>query len=110
MNTRQVRSLVGVIRDLGVVLAGSPNGYKLALTAADIGEYLAHTESIVGPMLARVKLARQSVRLDTSGRYDILSQSHDLWSLVEASADHRLMALQDGEASEDTEAALEDGA
>lgn len=110
MSTRQVRSLVGVIRDKGVIVAGSPNGYKLALTAADIGEYLTHTEGIVGPMLGRVGRARQSVKLDTSGRYDILSRSDTLRALVEASADASLAALEDEAPSEDADAAFEDGA
>jgi len=94
---------------MGVVLAGSPNGYKLALRAADIGEYLEHTESIVQPMLTRVALARQSVKLDTSGRYDILDQSTPLRTLVEAATDQPLLTLRGDEASEDVEAVLEDG-
>jgi hypothetical protein len=110
MSTRQVRTLMGAIRDEGVVVAGSPNGYKLALTAADIHEYLAHTESIVQPMLARVARARQSVKLDTSGRYDILDQSIPLRTLVEAATDRPLTALRGDEVSEEVESVLEDGA
>ena len=110
MNTRQVRSLVGIIRDAGVVVAGSPNGYKLALTASDITEYLSHTESIVGPMLARVRRARESVKLDTSGRYDILHGSANLRYLVEATSDAPLFVLEDNDACEDVEAVLETGA
>lgn len=110
MSTRQVRKLVSAIRDEGVVIAGSPYGYKLARTSADIGEYLAHTESIVRPMLARVALARQSVKLDTSGRYDILGQSAPLRTLVEAATDQPLLAVGGEELSEDLEAILEDGA
>jgi hypothetical protein len=109
MGIRQIRTLIGAIRDDGVVLAGSPNGYKLALTAADIGEYLAHTESIVQPMLARVILARQSVKLDTSGRYDILDQSMPLRTLVQAVTEQPLTTARDEGVSEDAESILQDG-
>jgi len=61
-------------------------------------------------MLARVALARQSVKLDTSGRYDILDQSAPLRTLVEAATDQPLLAVGGEDVSEDLEAILEDGA
>jgi len=110
MSKRQVQSLIGVIRDAGVVVAGSPNGYKLALTAADINEYLVHTVGIVGPMLARVTRARESVKLDTRGQYDILSASPRLSRLVEAATEGSLVALEKDLAGADADEVLEEGA
>ncbi|MDZ4179945.1 MAG: DUF3800 domain-containing protein, partial [Coriobacteriia bacterium] len=78
VSTRQVRGMVGFLRDKGVVVAGSAHGYKLAISAADIQEYLAHTEGIVAPMLTRVARARESVLLDTSGAHDILGSNNNL--------------------------------
>jgi hypothetical protein len=109
MNIRQVRSLVGNIRDAGIVVAGSPNGYKLALTPPDITEYLTHTESIVGPMLARVRLAREAVKLDTSGRYDILHASTSLRHMVEAIGDAPLHMLTESESYEEGDTVFELG-
>ena len=107
MSVRQVRGLIGSIRDQGVVVAGSPSGYKLALTVSDVDEYLAHTEGIVGPMLTRVRRARESVKLDTPSRYDILERRDSLRLIVQALGDASLVALENDQACEEAEAMLE---
>jgi len=64
--------VIGKIRDEGIILAGANDGYRLALSVADIQDYLKHDKGIIEPMLQRVLKARQSVQTDTAGRYDAL--------------------------------------
>jgi hypothetical protein len=67
--------VVGKIRDDGIILAGTTDGYRLALTPRDIQDYLNHDNTIIGPMLARILKARATVKTDTAGRRDILDDS-----------------------------------
>lgn len=53
--------VIGGLRYKGIIIAGSPNGYKLALNLEDINNYLAHDNNIVFPMLDKLKLARDQV-------------------------------------------------
>ena len=53
--------MIGGLRYKGIIIAGSPNGYKLALNLEDINNYLAHDNNIVFPMLDKLKLARDQV-------------------------------------------------
>jgi hypothetical protein len=64
--------VIGKIRDEGIILAGAADGYRLALTAADIQDYLDHDRSIIEPMLGRVLKARETVMSETGGTYDVL--------------------------------------
>jgi hypothetical protein len=64
--------VIGKIRDEGIILAGSTDGYRLALSVEDIREYLLHDGTIIGPMLARIQKAKESVVQDTEGKLDIL--------------------------------------
>jgi hypothetical protein len=66
--------VIGRIRDEGIILAGSFDGYRLALSLGDIHEYLDHDGSIIEPMLARLLKAKESVSLDTAGQLDIFGE------------------------------------
>lgn len=66
--------VIGKIRDAGIILAGSNDGYRLALSVEDIEEYLSHDKNIIEPMLARMLKARGSVLFDTGRTYDVLSK------------------------------------
>ncbi|NLV41023.1 MAG: DUF3800 domain-containing protein [Candidatus Hydrogenedentes bacterium] len=65
--------VIGNIRDSGILLAGSSDGYRIALGAEDISDYLQHDKSIIEPMLRRLLLARNVVKEITCNGYDILS-------------------------------------
>jgi hypothetical protein len=84
--------VVGSLRDSGIVIAGTWRGYRLALSSEDIGDYLAHSKSIVLPMIARMGVARRSVLLDTAGAYDILGSEECsvLRALIDCFADAEL--------------------
>lgn len=64
--------VIGKIRDEGIILAGASDGYRLALTVADIQDYLDHDKSIIEPMLGRMLKARDTVMSETAGAYDVL--------------------------------------
>lgn len=63
--------IVGGLRMQGIIIAGSPNGYKLALNLDDINEYLLHDKKIIFPMLKKLRMAKDSVQ--TIIQYNILS-------------------------------------
>lgn len=65
--------VVGKLRDGGVIITGSNDGYRLALEMEDITDYLHHDRSIIEPMLQRLLMARETVKKITNGQCDILS-------------------------------------
>lgn len=84
--------VIGKLRDAGIILAGSTDGYRLALTVADIQDYLNHDSTIIEPMLARMLKARETVKLDTAGSYDVLEPSPNalLRNLADAFRDYTI--------------------
>ncbi len=66
--------VIGRLRDEGIILAGTSDGYRLAWSEKDIRDYLDHDQTIIEPMLHRMLTARDSVRSDTAGHLDILDQ------------------------------------
>jgi len=77
--------VVGRLRDAGIVIAGTGQGYRLSLSAADVADYLAHSQGIVLPMLSRIAAARRSILFDTASAYDILAPAE--YSLIRAIVD-----------------------
>lgn len=87
-------SVIGGLRDDGVLIAGTSEGYRLALTTGDVDDYLGHTESVVIPMLARVAVARGIVEQDTGGNHDVLEPKHpELKAVVDSYGDSRLTSF-----------------
>jgi hypothetical protein len=86
LTERNVRSVVSALRDDGVVIGTSPKGYKLPVCERDMDRFARHTNTIVPPMLARVRRARDDLKLASLGQIDILdSPAFDqLRRLVEA--------------------------
>lgn len=84
--------VIGPLRDWGVLISGSSDGYKLVCTVADINCYLFHNLSIIGPMLSRLNTARQGIRQDTSNQYDILADKNFsfLKSIAECAAEKKV--------------------
>lgn len=82
--------IIGGLRREGVIIAGSPYGYKLALSIEDILEYLDHDNSIIIPMLEKLRLAKETVKIGVD--YDILAkpQFKILSDLVRVLDDFRL--------------------
>jgi len=86
MSEQTFRSqVIGRLRDNGIVIAGTWQGYRLAMSSDDIRDYLSHSKNVIVPMLSRIGVARRSVLLDTAGRYDILEseENAELRSVVD---------------------------
>lgn len=82
IDTRYLRNeVIGPLRDFGVTITGSHNGYRIAERLKDVAEYLASSESVVGPMLRRAKHAAQAYHSATGiSVWDLLppTQMRDL--------------------------------
>jgi hypothetical protein len=54
-------TVIGPLRDGGIVLASGSDGYKIPVCEADINSFLAHADSIIPPMLTRICRARREL-------------------------------------------------
>lgn len=66
--------IVGNLRDKGVLIASSRNGYKIPSCSKDLDNFINHGKRIVLPMLNRIKEARESIKLATNNDLDILDK------------------------------------
>ncbi|MBE8970799.1 DUF3800 domain-containing protein [Nostocales cyanobacterium LEGE 12452] len=72
--------VIAQLRDAGVLIASSSRGYKLPASQADLYDFVNHSNTIVAPMLSRVKRLHDQVHVATSGEIDILQ--HDEFALI----------------------------
>lgn len=72
--------VIAQLRDAGVLIASSSRGYKLPASEADLYDFVSHSNTIISPMLSRVKRFRDQVHTATSGKIDILA--HDEYALI----------------------------
>lgn len=73
LSKEQFGSLVGSIRDKGILIASSREGYKIPTNYDEIKKYVKHGNSIVIPLLKRILLCQKSLLLATNGSLDILN-------------------------------------
>ena len=66
------RRVVAPLRDEGVIIASSVNGYKIPVSVDDIVTYLNQTHAIVSPMLSRIGVCRRLIQQQTGNSLDIL--------------------------------------
>lgn len=80
--------IVGPLRDYGLLIASSSKGYRLPSTVKDIRRYVDLCNSQIPPALARVRRAREIIRLSTVGELDILAGDafEELRKAVEATS------------------------
>jgi hypothetical protein len=81
--------IVGRLRDAGILIAsssrGNKSGYKLPTSLSDIHDYLQHGHNQIVPMLARIKICRNQIKLATHNELDILdhAQLSNLKGMIE---------------------------
>jgi hypothetical protein len=68
----QVRKIIALLRDNGVIVASSSKGYKIPSSIQDVMDFVDRYDSIVGPMVKRVRAAREDLLLLTDRELDIL--------------------------------------
>jgi len=93
LNKEQFRAkIIGPLRDEEIVLAGTWDGYKLAASSVDMIDYVKHVESIVIPMLKRLRKAQTTVKMATANRHDIIGSPEfgDLKSIIDAYVDNEI--------------------
>lgn len=65
--------VIAKLRDAGVIVGSSPRGYKIPSTHADLNDFVARADGVIGPMLHRLQLARTAILTSTSREIDIVA-------------------------------------
>jgi len=65
--------VIAPLRDAGVLVASSSRGYKLPASQQDLYDFVSHSNTIIEPMLSRVKKFRDQIVIATDGKLDILA-------------------------------------
>lgn len=66
------RRIVAPLRDDKVIIASSNQGYKIPVNIDNICTYLNQTNSVVSPMLHRIGICRDLIKIKTDNQLDIL--------------------------------------
>ena len=66
--------VVGNLRDKGILIASSNSGYKIPSSSEDLENFIKHGKRILLPMLNRIKVARETIKLATNNDLDILDK------------------------------------
>lgn len=64
--------MVGSLRDKGILIGSSREGYKIPTNNYEIKKHVQHGNSIILPLLRRINLCRESILLATNNSLDIL--------------------------------------
>ncbi|RRV30430.1 MULTISPECIES: DUF3800 domain-containing protein [Pseudomonas] len=87
--TQQMLRTGGIakLRDESVIIASSPNGYKIPTSLSDIQDYLNKVTSQIIPILDRVKKMHNHYRTQSAGTLEMINKDSagDLCNLIEAS-------------------------
>lgn len=67
--------IIGHLRDKGILIASSRDGFKIPTSARDMRIFINHGKSIVFPVLRRIEECRNSILLATNNEYDILDNN-----------------------------------
>lgn len=66
--------IVAKLRDSGVIIASSPQGYKLPISEKELYDFVNQSSSMIMPMLNRLKKCREQVKLATRNELDIFEK------------------------------------
>jgi hypothetical protein len=66
--------VIAPLRDAGVLIASSSRGYKLPASEGDLYDFINHSNTIVEPMLSRIKKFRDQIAQATNGKLDVLDK------------------------------------
>lgn len=64
----------GRLRDKGVIISSSPKGYKLPSTEKEICDYYQHVNSVVLPMIHRLQICNDLLRVSSTDSVDYLQK------------------------------------
>ncbi|HNY30429.1 MAG TPA: hypothetical protein PKO15_06045 [Fibrobacteria bacterium] len=66
--------IVGTLQDQGVILASGPKGYKIPTCYKDIHTVVSQGNSVIPTLVARLKFAKDAIRVVSFGQRDILDE------------------------------------
>lgn len=76
ISTQRFRTrIIARLRDSDVIISSSPNGYKIPSTEEELCDFINHGQSIIVPMLSRLKRCRDLIKTGTSGSIDLFEKS-----------------------------------
>lgn len=74
LSKEQFVNMVGSLRDKGILIASSREGYKIPTSNQEVKKYVQHGNSIVIPLLRRINVCREAILLATNNSLDILDE------------------------------------
>lgn len=75
MSSQQFRmKIIAKIRDNGVIIASSPNGYKLPASIAEVCDFINHGRNVILPMLSRLKICNETIRVATNNKINLFDK------------------------------------
>ena len=69
-------SIIGKLRDSGVIISSSPNGYKLPMSKKEIVDYYTHVSSVVLPMIQRLVLCDNALAMESNPDLKLLNDDN----------------------------------
>ncbi|GAB3901345.1 DUF3800 domain-containing protein [Spirosoma agri] len=66
--------VIAPLRDAGVIIASSTKGYKIPSCESDLYDFINHSNTIIQPLLSRIRKCRERIRLATGGAIDLLDR------------------------------------
>lgn len=69
-----MREIIGPLRDEGILIASTRDGYKLPTSIDDLREYVEFSRSTAMPILRRIEKSREKILEITDGKVDILDE------------------------------------
>ena len=66
--------IVAPLRDAGVLIASSRDGYKIPLSEKEVYEFVNHSMTVIQPMLWRLRRCREQIQLATMSGLDVFSK------------------------------------
>jgi hypothetical protein len=67
--------IIAKLRDEGVIIASSSKGYKIPSKEDELYDFINHGTTIMMPMLARLKMCRDNIKIGTDGKLDLFDNS-----------------------------------
>lgn len=77
--------IIAKLRDEGVIIASSSNGYKIPSKESELFDFVNHGTTIIYPMIARLRKCRDLIKLGTTNGLDLFEhiENEDLRNLLE---------------------------
>lgn len=72
LSKEQFAKIIANLRDKGILIATSRDGYKIPTTVLELKKYIKHGNNIVFPIINRIQECRNSILLATQNSFDIL--------------------------------------